>query len=418
MARNIVILLDGTSNTISSNRTNIVRLYGTLEKSERQIVYYDPGVGTIGKGAYFQWMDKASEIWGMISGRGMAQNVKEAYQFLVETYQVDGDGKGDNIFIFGFSRGAYTARVLAGFIDTFGLIEPRNLNLLDHAYRAYSRIGSDGAASWFDRKRETDPLKDMALFGRSLRPRRPQIAFLGLFDTVASMVVPSGPFWFHLRNEWQTDSNPSVQAVRHAVAVDEMRRMFEPSLWNGEIPFKPREVGVYETNPDAASTGSGTDSSPQDFKEVWFRGSHGDVGGGYPEVGSGLAKLVLYWMIEELRSPDTTSPIARCPLHFDDALVDRLVIEAVTEEGRFKYCAANALAEPNDSMKPAWLCLEYLPTFDRWPRLFNRFRKRNRHRVIPEGALVHEAALARMAEPQRYKPVVFPPAKPPAGEDG
>ena len=87
MAKNIVVLLDGTSNEISANRTNILRLYGTLEKSDRQLVYYDPGVGTFGaENAWLKFWRKAVEIWGMATGWGLDQNVKEAYRFLVENY--------------------------------------------------------------------------------------------------------------------------------------------------------------------------------------------------------------------------------------------------------------------------------------------------------------------------------------------
>ena len=154
MARNIVILLDGTSNEIASDRTNILRLFGTLRRSEEQIVYYDPGVGTFGADdAWLQSYRKAVEIWGLATGWGLDQNVKEAYRFLVETYRKaprDADGKrigeDDRIYIFGFSRGAYTARVLAGFIHALGLIEPHHLNLLDYAYNTYKGIPEHNAA--------------------------------------------------------------------------------------------------------------------------------------------------------------------------------------------------------------------------------------------------------------------------------
>lgn len=147
MPKNIAILLDGTSNEISSDRTNILRLYGILEKSDQQLVYYDPGVGTIGaEGAWSRFWRKAHEVWGLATGWGLDHNVKQAYRFLVENYD-NGKHSGrnpaerDQIYIFGFSRGAYSARVLAGFIHAVGLIEPRNLNLLDYAYRAYKRVG-------------------------------------------------------------------------------------------------------------------------------------------------------------------------------------------------------------------------------------------------------------------------------------
>lgn len=113
MPKNIVILCDGTSNEISQNRTNVLRLFGALERSPEQVVFYDPGVGTFGaENAWSYYYRKAIEIWGLATGWGLDQNVKEAYKFLIEYYD-DGkrpNGKNedpDQIFIFGFSRGAY-----------------------------------------------------------------------------------------------------------------------------------------------------------------------------------------------------------------------------------------------------------------------------------------------------------------------
>jgi uncharacterized protein (DUF2235 family) len=122
MPKNIVILLDGTSNEILADRSNILRLYGALEKSDRQLVYYDPGVGTFGaENAWLRFWRKTVEVLGLATGWGLDYNVKEAYRFLVENYDDGRSGGGepgsrDNIYLFGFSRGAYTARVLAGFM--------------------------------------------------------------------------------------------------------------------------------------------------------------------------------------------------------------------------------------------------------------------------------------------------------------
>ena len=92
MPKNIVILFDGTSNEISKNRTNVLRLYGTLKKTKDQIVYYDPGVGTFGaENTMSYYYRRAAEIWGLATGWGLDQNVKEAYEFLVHNYN-DGNG--------------------------------------------------------------------------------------------------------------------------------------------------------------------------------------------------------------------------------------------------------------------------------------------------------------------------------------
>lgn len=361
MARNIVILLDGTSNEICADRTNILRLYGTLTKSADQVVYYDPGVGTFGaEDSWLQWPRKISEVWGMATGWGLDRNVKEAYRFLVETVDPNAE-EPDNICIFGFSRGAYSARVLAGFLHSFGLMEPRNLNLLDYAYRAYKRIGDDGDENAF---------AEMRLFERIIRPDRPVIHLLGLFDTVAS-VIESGRVLPRLRNHAHVARNPSVRAVRHAVAIHERRTMFRPLLWPEGQRFHANRF----------DKGEGV---PQDSKEVWFRGVHGDIGGGYPEDESALAKLPLAWLIEETRA-------------LGIAYKTRTINELVLAEGDSKYTAPDPTAAPHDSMKWAWKLVEYLPR--RKPSLSTRkdlngwIIPAREKRTIPAGSRIHHSVM-------------------------
>jgi uncharacterized protein (DUF2235 family) len=367
MPKNIVILLDGTSNEISADRTNILRLYGTLEKSDRQLVYYDPGVGTFGaENAWLRFWRKAVEIWGLTTGWGLDHNVKEAYRFLVENYN---DGRGgeprgrDTIYIFGFSRGAYSARVLAGFIHAVGLIEKRNLNLLDYAYRAYKSIGENGE----------DKFGEVRLYERILAPDRPPIRLLGLFDTVAS-VIEHGRYGPRLRSHAYTKRNRSVESVRHAVAIDERRTMFRPQLWpQGE---------EYWGNPFNKAA-----AKPQDVREVWFAGVHGDVGGGYPEAESGLAKIVLQWMIEQTR------PIG---LLYRTQTVNDLVLGQNPDK---PYIAPDPHANQHDSMTWGWSFLELIPQWrreneDGWQRrkLIIPFFAR---RLIPSGAHIHQSVIDR-----------------------
>ncbi len=370
MAKNIIILLDGTSNEISADRTSIIRLYGTLAKSEEQLVYYDPGVGTFGaEGAWLHWWRKAIEIWGMATGWGLDANVKEAYRFLVEHYRRDPDGTRDRIYIFGFSRGAYSARILAGFIHAFGLMEPRNLNLLDYAYRAYKRIGETEKA---------DAFAEMRLFERILQPDRPKIRLLGLFDTVAS-VIESGRVLPRLRSHAHTANNRSVEAVRHAVAISERRTMFRPKLWPEGQQYHPNRF-------------NDKDATDQDAKEVWFLGVHGDIGGGYPEKDSALAKIPLHWMITE------TEPMG---LDFKTQRVNRLVL-GKTGEG--KYVAPDAKAKPHDSMSLGWKLLEVLPqpkpARSRRKAIFGWTIPWMERRHIPEGARIHQSVFEAPERPE------------------
>ena len=366
MPKNIVILLDGTSNGISADRSNILRLYGTLEKSDRQLVYYDPGVGTFGaENAWLRFWTKAVEIWGLATGWGLDHNVKEAYRFLVENYHDGRGSKGeqgarDSIYIFGFSRGAYSARVLAGFIHAMGLTEKRNLNLLDYAYRAYKGIGENGE----------DKFGQVRLFERILAPDRPPIRLLGLFDTVAS-VIEHGRFGPRLRSHAFTKSNRSVEAVRHAVAIDERRTMFRPQLWP--------QGQEYWGNPFNRAA-----AKPQDVREVWFAGVHGDIGGGYREAESGLAKIALYWMIEQTRSKG---------LFYRQQTINQIVLGQTRGS---PYVAPDPHAQRHNSMSWAWSLLEFVPQLRRKGSgtggrklvvpCFSR-------RVIPAGAHIHQSAI-------------------------
>ncbi len=383
MPKNIVILLDGTSNEISADRTNILRLYGTLEKSDRQLVYYDPGVGTFGaENAWLRTWRKAVEIWGMATGWGLDQNVKQAYRFLVENYEKgEGESKGgeadgrDRIYIFGFSRGAYSARVLAGFIHAVGLVEKRNLNLIGYAFRAYKRIGEN----------KEDSFGEVRLYERLLAPERPPIRLLGLFDTVAS-VIEQGRYLPRLRTHAFTRKNRSVEAVRHAVAIDEQRTMFRPQLWP--------EGEEYWGNPFNQAS-----AKEQDARETWFTGVHGDIGGGYPEEKSALAKLPLEWMIEQ------TGPM---DLHYRTQTVNEIVRGTNPDKD---YVAPDAKAKSNKSMNWGWAILEFIPRRrpenSRRPSLFGLTIPLFERRAIPPGARVHSSVIER-AEASGKAPANLP----------
>ena len=363
MPKDIVLLLDGTSNEISTNRSNILRLYGTLQKNENQLVYYDPGVGTFGaENAWSQMIRKGNEIWGMATGWGFDRNVKEAYRFLVRNY--NRGPNPDRIHIIGFSRGAYCARVLAGFLHAFGLMEERNLNLLDYAFRAYKRI---------DENARPEDYAELGLHQRILRPYRPLIRFLGLFDTVSS-VIESGRFLPRLRKHGFTETNPSVQCVRHAVALDERRTMFRPQLWPEDQPFDP-------------SPESEGGARPQDAREVWFTGVHGDIGGGYPEKRSALAKLPLRWMIDHSREAG---------LKYNSEVIENIVMGKNPQ-----YAAPDGMADAANSMSPGWRLLEFLPRKtpkgSRRASLAGLSIPQSEPRMVPMGARLHSSVVQRYA---------------------
>ncbi|MDQ0454550.1 T6SS phospholipase effector Tle1-like catalytic domain-containing protein [Rhizobium paknamense] len=389
MGRNIVILFDGTSNEISADRTNIVRLLGCLKRGEQQLVYYEPGVGTFGADDnWFRGIRKLTETWGLATGWGLDHNVKQAYRFLVENYRAaprndkgEKMGEDDRIYILGFSRGAYTARVLAGFIHSLGIIAPNFINLVEFAYRTYKTIPPeqrDGRTAETE-GRAPSAFAAMRLYERTLRGVRPAITFLGVFDTVSTVINQTSrgltfqtfPF---------TTTNPSIAAVRHACALDERRTMFRPVYWKPDQdfwggPFRPKD-------PDKIRK--------QDFKEVWFAGDHCDVGGGYPEAESAAAKIPLSWMIEESR---------QFGLLFHEKSVQDLVYACNPAHGRVK---PSPLGRLHNSMTLAWKVLEILPRRIPWS---SWRRRKDPHgwyiplcdpRLVRDPARIHQSVLDRM----------------------
>ncbi len=406
MGKNIVLLFDGTSNEIAADRTNILRLFGTLRRTERQLVYYDPGVGTFGADdAWSRAWRKTVEVWGLATGWGIDSNVKQAYRFIVENYEAaprDKDGKrigeNDRIFIFGFSRGAYTARVLAGFIHSLGLIRREHLNLVDYAYRTYKGIPDHQAPSPATPSPEgggaPSAFADMRLYERTLKGIRPTIELLGLFDTVASVIEP-GKVGLQFKTQPFTNRNPSVRHVRHAVAIDERRTMFRPELWPSEQPFWGSPFRPPENRP----------VEPQDVKEVWFAGVHGDVGGGYPEDQSALIKVPLAWMIQETKAMG---------LDYSTRTVNEVVLGKNPEK---HYVEPDAMTEPHDSMNPAWRLVELVPrrvpssSWRRGGKGGGIYLPLSDPRFIPEDALVHASVEARLKGAPAggpYKPLNLP----------
>ncbi|MEM7242609.1 MAG: DUF2235 domain-containing protein [Pseudomonadota bacterium] len=395
MGKKIVILFDGTSNEIEEKRTNVLHLYGCLEKSKQQLVFYDPGVGTMASHQYmYQFMQKTSEVFGLAFGRGIDRNVLEAYRFLVENYQ-KGDGSNtqrDKIYLIGFSRGAYSARMLAGFIHNFGLMEPRNLNLLEYVYRAYKRIGENNEKKDGGSTQRIDAFKEIRMFENVVQPDRPPIKAMGLFDTVSSVFKPSPRRFIQRRTHANTNNNASVQHVRHAAALHERRRMFRLSEW-------PKDQTFYTDWRKKEGAGQ------QDVAEVWFAGCHADIGGGHSEPNSGLAKIALEWMIKEL------GPLG---LKFNDTLVEKLVsgLDPKGTDGKHgHYGGPDAHAKINDSMGKLWKALEYVPlptirnTWSGWRRAKEAWRE------VPEGATLHASVFARCPDkkdlppnlPKKYK---------------
>ncbi|HST80974.1 MAG TPA: DUF2235 domain-containing protein [Kineosporiaceae bacterium] len=243
--KRLVIFFDGTW-SLPVIETNVHRLYEITAPADAahvvQLKKYWNGVGT-------RWMEV---LRGGILGFGTGRNICEAYEWLQANYE-----DGDHVFILGFSRGAYSARSLAGMISRCGLLQSNATTTVAQIYQRYA-------------------VKNEELVADS---RRIPIHFLGVWDTVGELGVPWGNFpgvsrstiLFH-----NTSPSPRYRNMFHALAIDENRSEFEPTLWTAG------EEDGFTLQPD------------QRLEQCWFAGSHSDVGGG--GLDSGLARITLAWM--------------------------------------------------------------------------------------------------------------------------
>ncbi|MEX0645682.1 MAG: DUF2235 domain-containing protein [Parvularculaceae bacterium] len=382
MAKNIIICLDGTGNQIEANLSSVLKLYRTLDMQEDQIVYYHQGVGTLGQqytwGAATQNLKKA---WGLITGMGLDRNVLDAYRFIVEHYS-----NGDKLFLFGFSRGAHTARALAAFIYVIGLLRPEQLNLAGAALTIYKQAKSQKGINVADHFRRIAKLD----FTDSVA-----IDFVGVWDTVSSMIVPR-PDRFYLPSLEKlpfTFTNPGVKTFRQANAIDEKRRMFRLDGWDDHQEFKPNKYSQGER-------------VAQDVEQVWFAGCHSDVGGGFKREDSAMSQFPLIWMIEEA---------AAAGLKVNERMVDHVARgKPYSSTTKHNYPKPDHTKAIHKSMTLPWAWMEVLPRSSNakeWPKrksFLGFYLPLSEPRLIPEGASIHRSVVDRMSDVPSYHPVNLP----------
>jgi len=347
MSRNLVLCLDGTNNEYDATNTNVVKLYALLER-DGQLAYYQPGIGTMPPPGMWGrlkkwWVTRLDLAIAWL----LEKHVCDAYRFLMRYYE-----EGDQIYLFGFSRGAYSVRVLAGMLYKVGLLSRGNEELIPFAWDIFQKGGNVDLATGF----------------RHTFCRKVKVHFLGVWDTVSSV----GWAEWSPQHFQYTQNNPCVEVARHAIALDERRAYFVQNLWGAE--------------------------PGQDVKEVWFPGVHCDVGGGYLEADAGLSKITLEWMVREAE---------RFGLRTNAAAKAAIIPAAST----FAYSAPSATAKKHESLHSFWWIPEFLPKRIKDPD--NHWAPKwivplGRHRQVREDARIHPSVFDRQASDPIYCPPNLP----------
>lgn len=346
--KNLVVCLDGTGNQLRARgNTNVVLLYQLLDLSDpsRQVAYYDPGVGTFSSGgAWTPAGKRLSKLMGLAFGVGLRANLGEVYTWLMHHWE-----PGDRVFVFGFSRGAYTARALTGMLRTVGLARPGLENLVQYAVQAHTQR--------FSQKNRADYWGTVhnfaASFAREVDGTRTTVPvhYLGLWDTVKAAGL------LRWQIHWPfTNTLPNVRRCRHAVSIDEKRR-----------PYRPDPVTA--VSPDGA------------LEQVWFAGVHSDVGGTFvdppveapPDKPGGEAQKV---------QPPKLSTIS-LKWVVEGAVEEGLLVNPTAYRRACTVSTANAHA-PVHRMGWVWGLATY------------------RRRRIPDGAQVHSSVDVRRQQEPDY----------------
>jgi uncharacterized protein (DUF2235 family) len=362
MPKNIVLCCDGTANEFAHNRTNVVKLYSVLvQDTTDQITFYHPGIGTMEPFGSLSPITRGfTRLLGMALGYGLENDICDAYTFLVKKYE-----PGDRIYLFGFSRGAFSVRAVTSLILWYGLIREGNEPLIPYAIRMLMAIqraeSRNEVSAYFELAKE---------FRETMACAKPRIHFVGVWDTVSSVGWVDNPL--HLPGE---ANNPDIEIGRHAISIDEHRSFFRSHLWVPPAdPTKPR--------------------GPRDLKQVWFPGVHCDVGGGYEEQESGISKYPLKWMIDEASAAGLLVDTSKAH--------DVLGLKPGSQ-----YAPAKPDAKKHESLMGLWNIAEFIPkkrwnsAKQCWEHRMNLFHRRQ----MRPGSLVHESAYLQGPDYQKR----FPP---------
>ncbi|KAL0570753.1 hypothetical protein V5O48_011207 [Marasmius crinis-equi] len=409
--RTLILCFDGTGDQFDDDNSNVVNFFSMLKKDDPrlQLVYYQTGIGTYTTPQIARPLKaKFQKILDMMIGVSLDAHVMGGYEFLMQNYEA-----GDKICIFGFSRGAYTARALAGMIHKVGLLPRCNHQQVPFAYKMYSREDETG---W----------KQSGAFKQAFSIDV-DIELVGVWDTVGSVgVIPKRlPF---------TTSNTHVKYFRHAIALDEHRARFMPNLWQHQpkdqcyLGLPPGAMPKSRTRPKPVSQKAGSKSITElerkysgdgdlttNVEEVWFAGCHCDVGGGAVSnsTRNNLARIPLRWMIRQCFLLNTG-------ILFHGGILKRpaTASSAVTENSRLAFWTDDFVNEEQEDLrdvlspindmlekKPAWWILELVPQRLRYQkdedyswvqRIIWGNMGRPRHIPHKHGVKVHRTVKMRM----------------------
>jgi uncharacterized protein (DUF2235 family) len=323
LSKRIIFCADGTWDS-QKNDSNVFKLFQAIAKEPGQTAFYDDGVGVDGTGI--------EKFLGGAFGEGLFDKIRDGYRAIASVYE-----PGDEIYIFGFSRGAYTARSLAGMISACGLpTKTCDKPMVDKVFDAYR-----------DKEHRADILGSLS---DNVLCKAP-IKMVGVWDTVGSLGIPAvfggvDPIRFGFLD---TNLHPNIQNAYQALAIDEHRREFPPTLWT--LPATP--------------------VPGQTVEQVWFPGAHSDVGGGYPDDQCGLSNITLAWMMDKAE---------KLGLDFDPATAAKYHALVTTADAAAKAAL--------DTVHHSWSLWWGLP---RW-------------REVPPQAEISNSAVLRAAADQSWRP--------------
>ncbi len=371
-SRNIVVCCDGTGNQFGDCNSNVIKIYTMLCVNQRQGAYYHPGLGTMGAPNRTSWLGKKlSQLAGLAFGAGFLSNLGDAYQYLMREYK-----DGDQIFLLGFSRGAYTVRALAGALHAYGLLCPGNEGHLPYLLRLYS----DASRKAYGKNLTQIPSDPLSEAFKETFSRTIAVRFVGIWDTVSSVGWIYDPVKLLFDGQ-----NPIIQIGRHAISIDEHRCFFQSNLWGDPLP---------------RSSTPALNGAQQDIVQAWFPGVHSDVGGSYGQAECAPAQDALRWIVSEAKAAGLIVSEAKEKAVFGEKPPGMDILNAM-------YPPPKPFEHLHQSFTPAWWALELFPHkyFDDAGRKHWQLAPWAHRRELPDGALLHPSTVRRLQQYPEYQPV-------------